>query len=185
MTRRAPHIPQRRRIFLGCEGQSELGYATLLARIARELPDAHIHIDARVLQPGAGNAFALVTRAAQIIANEEERREPYAIRAVLLDVGEAQINAAATTAATRHGIQHLIWQSPDHEALLLRHLPGCQQRRPPRGASLAALRREWADYEKGRSAQQLAARISLDGVRQACEVEADLRAFLAAIGIVG
>jgi len=184
MTRRAPHIPQRRRIFLGCEGQSELGYGTLLARIARELPDVHIHIDARVLQPGAGDPFALVTRAAQVIANDEERREPYAIRAVLLDMGAVQINATAATAATRHGIQHIIWQSPDHEALLLRHLPGCQQRRPPRGASLAALRREWADYEKGRSAQQLATRITLDGIRQACAVEADLRVFLTAIGIL-
>lgn len=184
MTRRAPHIPQWRRIFVGCEGRSELGYATLLARIARELPDVHIHIDARVLQPGAGDPFALVTRAAQVIANEEERREPYAIKAVLLDMGAAQINAAASTAATRHGIRYLIWQSPDHEALLLRHLPRCQQRRPPRGASLAALRGEWADYEKGGSAQQLAARITLDGIRQACAVEADLQAFLAAIGIL-
>jgi hypothetical protein len=99
-------------------------------------------------------------------------------------VGAAQINAAAATAATRHSIQHLIWQSPDHEALLLRHLPGCQRRRrPPRGASLAALRDEWADYEKGMSAQQLAARITLEGIRQACAVEAELRGFLAAIGI--
>jgi hypothetical protein len=161
-----------------------LGYGTLLGRIARDLPDVHIHVDAKVLQPGAGNPLALITRATQIIAIEEERREPYAIKAVLLDVGSAAINAAATAAAARNAIQHLIWQSPDHEALLLRHLPGCDQRRPPRGASLTALRGEWAEYEKGRSAQQLAARISLDGVRQACAVEADWRGFLAAIGIL-
>jgi len=87
MRRRPPHIPQRRRIFVGCEGQSEAGYGTLIARIARELPNVHVHIDVRLLQPGAGDPRALVERAAQIIAVDEERREPYAVKAVLLDIG--------------------------------------------------------------------------------------------------
>jgi hypothetical protein len=182
--RRPPRIPQRRRIFLGCEGQSELGYGTLIARIARERVDIHVHIDARVLQPGAGDARALVERAAQIIANDEQRREPYALKAVLLDVGNQQIRAAAAARAAECGIDYLIWQSPDHEALLLRHLPGCQNRKPPQEASFAALRAEWAEYEKPMSAQQLATRIASEQIRQACGVEAELRAFLTAVGLL-
>jgi hypothetical protein len=123
--RRLPHIPQRRRIFLGCEGKSEVGYGVLIARIARELESVHVHIDVKVLQPGAGDPRALVDRAGQIIANEEQRREPYAVKAVLLDVGTQQIMAAATARAGVHGIHFVIWQSPNHEAVLLRHLPGC------------------------------------------------------------
>ena len=82
------------------------------------------------------------------------------------------------------GIDHLIWQAPDHEAVLLRHLPGCETMRPPAGASLAALRRQWPEYEKGLSAQQLAERIDLPQVQQASAVEADLRRFLLAIGLI-
>lgn len=184
MRRRPPHIPQRRRIFLGCEGHGEHGYGTLLARIAREVANIHVHIDARVLQPGAGDPCALIERAAQIIAQDEARREAFEIKAVLLDLGSPQINARAVARAAHHGIHHLIWQSPDHEGLLLRHLQGCQQHRPPRGASMAALVAQWPEYEKPMSAQQLATRITLERVRQACAVEAELRAFLAATGLI-
>jgi len=183
MRRRPPHIPQRRRIFLGCEGYSEHGYGTLLARIAREAR-IHVHIDARVLQPGAGDPRALVEKAAQIIAHNETHRERFEIKAVLLDLGSPEINAAATTRAEQHGIDFLIWQSPDHEALLLRHLPGCQQQRPPRRHTLATLQRQWGEYEKPMSAQNLAVRISLNEIRQACAVEPNLRAFLTAIGML-
>jgi hypothetical protein len=148
-TRRPPHIPQRRRIFLGCERQSELGYGTLLARIARERA-IHVHLDVQVLKPGAGDPLALIERAAQIIENIERRRDPFAVKAVLLDIGSPQIvaRARARARAAEVGIHHLIWQSPDHEAILLRHLPGCRDRRPPRGVSMGALLGEWAEYEK-------------------------------------
>lgn len=184
MRRRVPRIPQRRRIFVGCEGQSEVGYGTLIARMVRELPHIHLYIQVEVLQPGAGDPLALIERAAQIIATIESRREPFAVKAVLLDIGGPQIKAAAAARAAGHGIDHVIWQSPEHEAVLLRHLPGCQQRRPPRGASLAALRGEWPGYEKGMSAQQLARRIGIEQIRAACTVEAELRTFLTEIGVV-
>ena len=102
MRRRPPHIPQRRRIFLGCEGQGERGYGTLLARIAREVK-IHVHIDARLLQPGAGDPRALVERAAQIIEHDGARREPFEIKAVLLDLGTPAINIAAAVLAAHHG----------------------------------------------------------------------------------
>jgi hypothetical protein len=184
MRRRPPHIPQRRRVFLGCEGQSEHGYGTLIAHIAREIKNLHVHIDARVLQPGAGDPRALVDRAAQVIARDEARREPFELKAVLLDLGNAEINAAAAVRAERHGIQYLIWQLPDHEGLLLRHLPNCQQSRPPRGGSLVALRGQWPEYEKPMSAARLATRIALDQIRQASTVEPALREFLTAIGLL-
>ena len=87
----------------------------------------------------------------------------------------------APSSARDARIQHLIWQAPDHEAVLLRHLEGCANRQPPAGQSRTALRREWDDYyEKGVSA--LGARIGIEDIRRACAVEAELNAFLRAIG---
>ncbi len=181
---RGPKIPPRRPIFLGCEGESEVGYGGLIGRIAKEQPRIHVHVHVQLLQPGAGNPLTLIQRAIAIIADLEQRRSSFAVKAVLLDVGSAQKNREATECARRGGIDHTIWQTPDHEALLLRHLEGCERHRPPAGASLAALQREWADYEKGMSAQSLARRIDIEDIRRACTVEAELCAFLNAVGLV-
>ena len=184
MSRRRPRIRPRRPIFLGCEGQSELGYGALLDRLARDEATTHLHIYSEVLQPGAGDPLALVRRAVERINNIEGRRVPFHVKAVLLDRGNAQKNAQATKYARENGIDILIWQEPDHEAFLLRHLPNCQDRRPPSGASLAALRQQWAEYQKGMSALALAQRIDLERVRAACAVENDLRSFLQRLGLV-
>ena len=183
MRRRAPHIQPRRRVFLGGEGHGEAGYGTLIGRLARDMPGAHVHVDVHVLQPGAGSPLALAERAAQIIRENERRRAAYAIKAVMLDSGEEKLIAEAIAHARQIGIDHLIWQSPDHEALLLRHLPNCQQRSPPHGASLEALLREWPQYRKPMAAQELAQRIALEQIKAACGVETELYAFLRAIGL--
>jgi hypothetical protein len=183
MRRRIARIPQRRPIYLGCEGRSEAGYGALLNRLALER-QVHIHIHAESLQPGAGDPLALVEKAVQRIRHLERARAPFAVTAVLLDVGAPQKNAEAIALAQQNGIGHMIWQAPDHEALLLRHLPGCDTLRPPAGASLGVLRQNWPNYEKGMAAQQLAQRLGFDHVRQACQVEQELRAFLTAIGLL-
>lgn len=182
--RRRRTIAQRRPIFLGCEGESELGYGALLNRLVRETPGLHVHIQAEVLQPGAGDPHALVQRALQKIVDLERRRERFNCKAILLDLGAPEKNLAAQRLAATNGIDHLIWQSPDHEAFLLRHLNGCHQLRPPVGASLAALRQQWPDYEKGRTQIQLANYITMDGILRACDVEPDLRVFLLGIGVI-
>jgi hypothetical protein len=135
------------------------------------------------LQPGAGDPLALVQRAVERIADIERRRSRFAVKAILLDQGSAQKNAEATSYATQNGIDHVIWQDPDHEGFLLRHLPGCQQRRPPRGASLAQIQSEWPGYHKGMTALELYQRINLGNVRAACAVENDLRRFLQRLGL--
>ena len=184
MSRRRPVIPPRKPVFLGCEGASEAGYAALLARIARDTPGVHIHIHAKILQPGAGDPLKLIERAIEVIQDIERRRAPFGIKAVLLDRGAPDKNAAAVVRARQARIDHVIWQEPDHEALLLRHLPDCQQLRPPAGASLGALRRVWPEYVKGMSAQHLARRIAIEHIRLACTVEPELRELLVRIGLV-
>ena len=79
----------------------------------------------------------------------------------------------------------LIWQRPCHEALLLRHMPGCSNRKPP-SCSVAhrALKKVWPEYEKPMPRAQLSARIVIGAIQQAAGVEPELRAFLIAIGLL-
>jgi len=66
-------IPQRRRLFVGCEGESEQAYVALLARLSGEAGLA-VHLDAVLLQPGGGDPLAIVERAAARAAEREGRR---------------------------------------------------------------------------------------------------------------
>ena len=62
---RRPRVPRRKRIFVGCEGESEQGYAALLQRFAEER-GAAVHADAKVV-PRAGNPLTLVSRAIDLV----------------------------------------------------------------------------------------------------------------------
>lgn len=181
MSRPRPRIPQRKRIFLGCEGDSEVSYGALLGRLAEEPPRVHVHIVARKLQPGAGDPLELVRKSIEIMLFEERRRSPFAVKAVLLDRGTPEKTGLADTLARKSGI-HLVWQTPDHEALLLRHLPNCQQRRPPAGASMAALQQEWPEYDKAMPMMGLPRRIGRPEVVAAAGVEPELQEMLTQIG---
>jgi hypothetical protein len=80
---------------------------------------------------------------------------------------------------------HLLWQEPCHEALLLRHLEGCQTLRPQSpAAALDELMRRWPDFSKGSSADRLSIRIGAQQIAAAASVEPSLREFLDAIGFL-
>jgi hypothetical protein len=182
MTRKRT-IPPRIPIFFGCEGESERGYGALLNRLIRDSTDLHLHIHTELLQPGAGDPLALLQRAIQKIDDLQRKRTAFAYKAVLLDKGRHDKNQEARRIAAKGGII-LIWQRPDHEGFLLRHLDGCQQHRPPAGASFKALRQHWPDYAKPQTQMQLAQRITLPHLKQVCSVEPDLRVFLTAIKVI-
>lgn len=142
--RRRAFIPQRRRIFLGCEGESERGYATFLGQHLRERVGLHIALNTEVLQPGGGDPLALVQLAVQKIARNERNHGPYQTKAVLLDSDRLGVDLARDRQMrelARERKIRLIFQEPCHEGFLLRHLNGCAQHRPPTAAiAFAALR---------------------------------------------
>ncbi len=110
------------------------------------------------------------------------------MKAILMDSDQAALEPDRFARARRLAVQHdiaLIWQHPCHEALLLRHMPNCADRRPPNArAAQQMLRRPWPEYHKPMPRAQLAKRIDLDAVRQAAGVEPELRAFLVDIGLL-
>lgn len=187
MRRRRPFIPQRRRIFLGCEGASERAYAALLQSLIDERR-RDIHIDAVLLQPGAGDPLALVLRASQHIEADRRRRGfGYARHALLLDadrLGQSpDRDAEARRRAAGHDI-HFVWQSPCHEALLLRHIEGCERLKlASADQAVAELKRRWPGYEKAMPAMQLRHRFSWPDVARASRHDEGLRLFLLSLGL--
>lgn len=173
---------QRRPAFLGCEGESELGYGSLIRMLREELrPDLHLMVE--LLRPGGGDPLSLVELACQKIMTYERNREMRCgIRAVLLDTDQLRKNPerdAKMVILAKDNRIRLIFQDPSHEGLLLRHIDGLKSLRPPTAAAaLAELRRHWSGYTKGSSGSQLAARIRVESIRQAASVELELAAFL-------
>lgn len=172
-------ILQRRRVLLGCEGDSEQSYGALLGRLI-ELRHRRIHLDTVLL--GAGGPLAMIETAVKRKAERERNRGAYAACAVLLDTDTRQQSLSRTAEgealARKHGLR-LVWQEPCHEALLLRHLPGCAMQRPQTSAqALADLERAWPDYRKGFPANALARRIDEAAVLRAAASTPGLQGFL-------
>src|ERR1700722_15857334 len=187
MRRRHATIPPRRRVFLGCEGESEQGYGALLSRIADEL-GLHLAPQIVLLRPGGGDPLALVQLAIEKIREDERKRGSFSIKVVLLDqdkLGQTpERDRLLYEEATQSDLQ-LIWQGPSHEALLLRHLPGCQNLRP---ATTPLAQQEvmgrGPESPKPMSAMRLASRIGFDEVVAACGVEPSLCDFLRGCGLI-
>lgn len=185
MRRSHLQIRPRRRVFLGCEGESERGFGGALQWFLDE-SGPHVYLDLVTLEPG-GDPLALVDRAKCRIEERQRKHGSYERRAVLLDadrLGQKPDRDAQIQGLARSAKMTLIWQHPCHEALLLRHLIGCGQLRPQSCAdAFTALRRRWPDYKKGLSAVELAERIGEQQIRQAMAVEPEFGNFLRSLGV--
>jgi hypothetical protein len=179
--------PQRRRIFLGCEGESERSYGTFLAKL---LDDRYkdVHLDAVLLRPGGGDLLTLVTRIRNEIARQKKQNKPaYEVIGLLIDSDlrdqHPENDTEAHRIAKEINLQHIIWQQPCHEALLLRHMDECKNLRPQTANdALSTLQKKWPNYQKGMSAIKLLEKFDFDAVSRVTEVEGELHAFLLAIG---
>jgi hypothetical protein len=180
MMRRRPAIKPRVRVFLGCEGQGEVGYGTFIAGLvnAASLP---FHIHSHPLTPGAGDPLARIKLAVKDLQKFERQCGAYKFKAVLMDLDQVS-NAPARrheteVLANQHGID-IIWQDICHETLLLHHFAGCSHLRPPSAAiALTTLQNQWAEYAKPMREVDLSKKLDLNAIKRAAVVEPLLRAF--------
>lgn len=183
---RRPIIPQRKVIFVGCEGASEVGYAGLLSDLASEA-GLHVHLATHDLG-SAGDPPTRVALAIRRIDHLRKTRIAPSARFILIDRDQAALDPAGALRAQQLAAAHqieIIWQDPCFEAVLLRHLPNCANRRPAATqAAHQALVQRWPDYEKPLTRLRLAQRISRDDVFQAAAVEPGLKSLLNCIGLL-
>lgn len=185
--RRPPYIPQRRPVYIGCEGKSEVSYAQLLQDLLREA-EMPVHLVVQELGPGAGDPLARVELAAHRLAHLRKTREAPKERFVLLDFDQAERDRQRAERAQRAAAANnivIVWQRPCFEAVLLRHLDGRAAHRPPDTAEAGnALTRNWPEYQKPMSRTNLARRLDLAAVQRAAAVEPELMTLLRCLGLI-
>lgn len=188
MSRSRPQkIKPRRPVYIGCEGASEAGYASLLQDLIRvsNLP-VHLHIEE--LGPGTGDPLSRIELAVLRLNRLQMTRGAPKERFALLDFDQAERDPQrakrACKLATDNAIT-IVWQRPCFEAMLLRHLDGKLANRPPDApGALKALEKEWPGYKKPMTRANLALRIDRDAVLRAAGVETELQVLLGCIGLL-
>lgn len=187
MSTRRSSIPQRRPIYIGCEGESEQGYASFLQDLGRDA-SLSVHLVIDVLSPGAGDPLSRVEMAIRRLARLRQTRGAPPERFVLLDTDQIELDRDRAERARHLAEQNnikIVWQEPCFEAVLLRHFPGRAANRPLDGQTAQrALEREWPGYTKPPARADLTRRIDIEAVRRACAVEPDLHAMLQCIGLI-
>ena len=183
MPRRYGHRPQRRRVFVGCEGDSEAGYAAFIALLAEEAGLA-VHLDIRKCR--GGDPLAIVETAVSELRMRSNRHGAYAASAIFLDADRREDAPDRTARADQllrdYGF-HAIWSRPALEALLLKHFPGCERLEPATTAlALRQLQGFWPGYRKGITANELRDELDASAVARAAAVVPALHAFLVSIG---
>ena len=185
MPRARGHKLQRRRFLVACEGDSEVGYAALLQRLAEE-SDLAIHLDIRNCH--GGDPLTIVERAVRELSARKVRRGAYVGQAIFLDADRRDDVPDRTALADRLIVEHGfrgIWSEPAFEALLLKHLPGCERLRPATPVIAAQqLQERWQGYRKGMTANDLRARLDRAAVERAASVLPELREFLTEIQLL-
>jgi RloB-like protein len=185
MRTRRPFIPQRKPIFIGCEGESEQGYAGYLQDLIHEA-GLHVHLNIEVLK--AGDPLARLELAVRKLDHLRKTRGNFTDRFVFLDTDQLDLSVdrahRARQLAAENGIK-VIWQNPCFEAVLLRHFVGRTTHRPPTNQlAESALLQLWPQYLKPMSRAELAMKLNHEAVTRAAGVEADLSTLLRCIGLL-
>ena len=185
MPRAHGHKLQRQRFLVACEGDSEVGYAALLQRLAEE-SDLAIHLDIRNCH--GGDPLTIVETAVRELSARKVRRGAYVDQAIFLDADRRDDVPDRTVLADRLIREHrfkAIWSEPAFEVLLLKHLVGCEQLRPATSAlALQQLRDRWPEYCKGMTANELRTRLDHTAVERAASVLPELHEFLIEIQLI-
>ncbi len=176
--------PQLKRVFLGCEGNSERSYGAWLQALARDL-HVPIVIDTYPETGGGDQPYEIIERCISEMLNRQRRYGPYSVRGILLDSDNLGNNPERDSEAeqmARANKVRLIFQEFEHEAFLLRHITRYENQRPKKGEGREALKAAWPEYKRRFGKIQLYDRFSPEDLRRACTVEPKLRRFLKDIG---
>ena len=184
MARRRAPVPQRERVFLAGEGESEAAFGAWLNGLC-EGARLHLHLDVQPL--GGGDPLALVEQAIRLRAARSGRNLIYKASVLLIDTdrlddGSERSRRAIATAS--RGDLRLVRQRPRFQSLVLR-LHARHERTFLFGADIdVRLGRVWSDYKKGRVTRyDLSRRFTHADLLRAAACDEELQALVALLGL--
>jgi hypothetical protein len=174
----------RRRVFVGCEGDSERAYARWL-QTRLDANALHYHLNTYVAD--GGDPLSVVQKSARECRRRQGLYGKYFAKAVFLDtdkIGEFPARDDQIVGELRSTGMSAVYQIFDHEAFLLRHFEGQSGKRPGKSDGMAALRRVWPSYKKSMDARSISSTLSDASLRQAMSVEPDLKRLMDRLGFI-
>jgi hypothetical protein len=173
----------RARFFVAVEGESEQSFVTWLQELSQN--ELHIHLDGVLL---GGGGFKSMLQKAVRLHKRCCRKGAYQDRFLIVDRDRAEQGDWSIEELRREAAKHRITvcvQSPNHEGLLLRMMPGMERENPDAASVETKLIRLWPGYQKPMNARELGRRFSLDDLLRAAGADSDLETFLKRIGLMG
>lgn len=176
MARTTRHI--RKRIFVGCEGQSEISFTAWIALIC-DAESLSVHLDRRDLR--GGDTLSLVEKAVKERKKGVAKGGQYRASAILLDADRLPADGRraddAFQLAIKEGFEMIVLK-PCLEGVLMRlHEPNVASQAATPADADHKLRRFWPDYVKPPNAQALKARFCLDDLARLAFRDDDIRRF--------
>lgn len=186
MTKLARRRPQRSRIFVGGEGQSECNYVRWLSGLCR---DQCIPVTIDVHDLGRGrDPTGRIELAVRKIRHEEKKREKYRHKFLFLDTDQLpniQKMIECEDKAKLQGDLVIIWQDTCHEAFLIQHIPNRENDRPPTSdIAMDRIKRYWPEYRKNMPDREIERKLSIEGARGVAKNHNTFRGFLEVIRLL-
>ncbi len=173
----------RARFFVAVEGESEQSFVTWLQVLSEK--ELHIHLDGVPL--GGGGFKSMLQKAVCLHKRHCRTRGAYQDRFLVVDSDRAEQGDWSIEKLRREAAQRkftVCVQSPNHEGLLLRMMPGMERENPDAGSAQAKLKSQWPSYQKPMNAHALSRQFSLEDLLRVANVDSDLENILKRIGLI-
>jgi hypothetical protein len=178
----AQTIKKRTRFFVAVEGESEQSFLVWLQVLAQG--ELHIHLDDVLL---GGGFKSMLEKAVKQHARGCKISGAYKDRFLIVDADRAQQGDWSIERLKAEAAKHkftVCVQSPNHEGLLLRMMPGMEREISDAASSETKLKARWVNYQKPVNAHALGRQFSVNDLLRVARVDADLGDFLKKIGLM-
>jgi hypothetical protein len=179
---RAQIIKIRARFFVAVEGESEQSFITWLQMLSQK--ELHIHLDVVLL---GGGGFKSMLQKAVREHKRGCRNGAYRDCFLIVDEDRAEQGDLPIDELRREATKQKIIvcvQSPNHEGLLFRMLPGMERENPDAASVATRLKSRWPNYQKPMNARELDRKFSLADLLRVAKVDPDLETLLKRIGLM-
>ena len=176
-------IRTRARFFVAVEGESEQSFVKWLQVLSEK--DLHIHLDG---VPLGGGGFKSMLKKAVRLHNRGCRKGAYQDRILIVDRDRAEQGDWSVKELKHQAAKYkftVCVQSPNHEGLLLRMMPGMEREIPDAASAETKLKSRWPNYQKPVNAHALGRQFSLEDLLRVAKADSDLESLLKKIGLIG